>query len=29
MVPEARGLKAAAMASADVLYSVDEAALGA
>ncbi len=27
VVPEARGLKAAAMASADILYSVDEAAL--
>ncbi len=29
VVPEARGLKAAATASADVLYSVDEAALSA
>jgi alkylation response protein AidB-like acyl-CoA dehydrogenase len=29
IVPEARGLKAAAMANADVLYSVDEAALTA
>jgi hypothetical protein len=29
LVPEARGLKAAALASADVLYSVDEAALTA
>jgi len=29
IVPEARGLKAAAMASAEILYSVDEAALSA
>jgi 3-(methylsulfanyl)propanoyl-CoA dehydrogenase len=29
IVPEARGLKAAAMASAEILYSVDEAALTA
>ena len=29
IVPEARGLKAAAMASADVLYSADEAAFAA
>ncbi len=29
IVPEARGLKAAALASAEILYAVDEAALTA